>query len=152
MPFDLSALTPMHATRLSIRGQEATVRALSTAEASALLAVMPRPIAPLGPNPAAGSDSPWVPNEVDAKYQKELTAWQRRRLIVESAAAIDLRAAVDKRGDLTFKDCSTPEERSNWITNAEAAMADALTDAEVIAIHNAMVKASAAGTEAALKN
>jgi len=69
-----------------------TVRALSAVEHAAILAALPRPVAPLKKDPNKGSGAPRVPDEQDPEYLAKVEAWFAtfRAAVVVLACGIDV--------------------------------------------------------------
>lgn len=129
--------------KIKIRGVDLAVRALSSSEDQRARAEMlTRPTPPLVQNPAKGSLSGEVVlAEWDAKYQRELSEYQRRLYVLIAAIATDWE--ID----------GAPFERTQ--TGADAAIKDiseTLSDGEIAAIVNASREASAASVDEARKN
>ncbi len=107
---------------VTIGGRGFAARALSATHSMWLRTALPRPIAPLGPDPMAGSSAPWIPNEQDAAYNAAVDAWWTQFRAASIAIAIDVELPKMGRWATLSED-----ERRGWAILAAAALCDGLS-------------------------
>lgn len=115
---------------IEVSGVTLTVRDLRPGEAKALERLFPAPIAPLGPDPRAGSKAPPIPRTDNPTYRKQ--SLERYRAVHPAELAIAT-GWKDPSGR-AWSDLSTDEQRKAWATAAGVFVDEELTEGEVAQI------------------
>lgn len=115
---------------VTIRGKSLTVRALTAAETMRSRRLWARPQPPYAPDPRKSAADPWVPHELDPKYQRELEEWRVRCSVVQLALSLDWQTA-----DGLTCHATDDNEARKWGLAAFEEIARTFTEAELDAIN-----------------
>lgn len=135
----LSELPPLAGGSVTIRGRQLAVTAPSQRTVARIAVWQVPPVPPLGPDPAAGSLSAWIPNINDAGYIAKRRAWKNIVNCIEAALGLGLE--VD---GLKFDPAADDKENSLWAYKAAQQVAEMLTPHELEAVLEAMAATAAA--------
>lgn len=126
-----------------LRGQKVTVRSISSAEEHRCRTeLLTRPVARMVPNPARGSLTTELVEEVwDQAYQRALSDYQRRLYVLIAGVAADWSPKLP---------CA--EWSREWANAIIDEMSELLTDNEIATIVNASRAAAGQADEDAVKN
>lgn len=125
------------------------VRAFSQLVHEAVLGLYPRPVPPLGPDPARGSLAAYIPRADDPAYVKAVTRWSIETDRVECALALD--PAVLDAGAFPGV-AAGPEAMKKWCDSAGREVAEYLSGEEMHAVLKEVRRVSSAASEEARKN
>lgn len=142
----LATLAALGASTVRIRGVDVAVRPPTQALLDVVYSLFPRPVPPLGPDPARGSLAPWVPNELAPEHVAAVREWNQKTDRIEIALALDVE--VDGLGRLS--DCR--EHARQWCEKAVAEVAATFTREELAEIAREIVKVSNSIERDARKN
>ena len=128
--------TSANTTTATLRGKPVTLRLTSALTQARLEESVPRPRAPMVPDPNRGTLAPKVPDMTDPGYQQASETWAARLQVAEVAVALDLE--VDGR---TWDSLADGDERRDWATKAIDQLGSSLTRAEIGLLMGAIARA-----------